>query len=89
MPIDEFIEQLGAIEKAPYGTAREQVGIQEAIEDGDGQFRTGPAFRLGDPRITYQQADGTVAYQTLEQLGWSSQRGEAGRGKPVTIAFLP
>ena len=89
MTIDEFIEQVGAIERAPPGTPRDQIGVQEAIEMGNGAFKEGMALRLGDAALTYQQADGTTAYQTLEQLGWGRQRGQAGRGKPVTIAFLP
>ena len=89
MPFDEFCEGLDAFKKAPYGTPREQIGVQEGIEIGDGQFRAGTAYRLGDSRIMYQEEDGTFAYKTIEQLGWSSDRGKAGRGKPVTIALLP
>lgn len=65
------------------------IGVQEAIEEGDGEFREGPAFRLGDPKITYESEDGMLAFKTLEQLGWSSDRGVVGRGKPVILAFLP
>ena len=89
MAFDEFCDAIDAIKKAPCGTPREQVGVQEAIEMGDGQFRAGAAYRLGDSRIMYQKQDGTYAYKTLEQLGWSADRGKVGRGKPVTIALLP
>lgn len=89
MTIDEFIEQVGAIDKAPWGTPREYVGVQEAIDLGDGRWEEGKKTCLGMERIRYTQADGTEAFMTLEQLGWGPERGQAGRGKPVTLVMIP
>jgi hypothetical protein len=89
MTIDEFIEQIGAIDKAPWGTPREEIGVQEAIDKGNGNWEAGKKVCLGDPGIQYTQADGTEAFMTLDQLGWSPHRGEAGRGKPVHLCLVP
>lgn len=89
LPFDEFCRRIDAITNAPYGTPTDQIGVQEAVEYGDGEFRPGAAYRLGDPRLVYQQQDGTYVYKTIEQLGWGPNRGEAGQGKPIILALLP
>jgi hypothetical protein len=81
MTLAEFIEQVGAIEKAPLSTPRDQIGVVEVFEGGNGTWHKGTAFMLGD--------GGNRMKQTLQEVGWDSDRGEAGRGKPVILVFLP
>ena len=79
MKLGEFIEQVGALERAPAGTPHDYIGVQEIIEGGNGVWHKGTAFMLGD----------WLADSTLNEVGWSSDRGEFGRGKPVIVVFLP
>lgn len=50
-------------------------GISECIEVGDGVWRQGFSFKLGDPNSD----------QTLEELGWTEARGTV--SKPVWLAL--
>jgi hypothetical protein len=81
MTLAEFIEQVGAVEKAPSSTPRDQIGVVEVLEGGNGTWHKGTAFMLGD--------GGDRMKQTLQEVGWDNDRGEAGRGKPVILVFLP
>jgi hypothetical protein len=81
MTIKEFIEQIGAKELKPARARDEDVGIIEVIESGDGTWQLGSKFLLGD-------TDERLA-QSLAQVGWDEMRGEAGKGKPVWLVFLP
>lgn len=81
MTIKEFIEQVGALARAPTRTSDDEVGVCEVIESGDGTWQKGSQFTMSD----------TVAKlgQTLADVGWDELRGEAGMGKPVWLVFLP
>lgn len=79
MPVREFIEQVGALDAVPPSYPRHQVGVTETYELGEGKWAPGTTITLGDRR----------ADLTLADVGWTQNRGEAGRGKPVTIAFYP
>jgi hypothetical protein len=81
MTLEEFIEQVGAAEKAPANTPRDRIGVVEILEGGNGTWHQGTAFMLGDEEWRMKQ--------TLEEIGWDNERGEAGRSKPVILAFLP
>ena len=81
MRLAEFIEQIGAVGRAPPGTPPDQIGICEIVEAGNGAWRKGSAYYFGDGPHKMSQ--------TLDQLGWGDDRGEAGRHKPVTICVLP
>lgn len=81
MTLTEFIEQVGAVEKAPPGTPRSQIGVVEVLEGGNGTWHRGTAFTLGDEDRRMKA--------TLQEVGWDNNRGEAGRSKPVTLVFLP
>jgi len=79
MKLNEFIEQVGAIDRAGPGVPRDRVGVQEILEAGNGVWRKGSEFMLDDWQ----------GQSTLEDIGWSNDRGEAGRSKPVILVFLP
>ncbi len=80
MNIKEFIEQVGAPARAPKRCSEDAIGLCEVTEVGDGTWQKGSVFTLGDlPKLG----------QTLEDVGWDDQRGEAGMGKPVWLVFLP
>ena len=81
MTIREFIEQLGAEDRAPAGTPPEWIGIVEILEAGNGRWHKGTQFLISDPddRLT----------QTLEQVGWDADRGARNRAKPVRLMCLP
>ena len=79
MTVAEFIEQIGAINKAPVGTPRNQIGVTEILEAGSGLWHKGTTFLLGDGR----------SCQTLADVGWDNDRGEAGRSKPVHLIMEP
>ena len=81
MTMKEFIEQVGAPERAPARSSAEEVGICEVIESGDGTWQKGSQFCLGD-------SDARLG-QTLAGVGWDELRGEAGMGKPVWLVLLP
>jgi hypothetical protein len=81
MTLAEFIEQVGAVEKAPANTPRDQIGVVEVLEGGNGTWHKGTAFTLGDGDHRLNQ--------TLQDIGWDNDRGEAGRSKQVILVFLP
>lgn len=81
MTIVEFIEQVGVMERAPAGTPRHLMGVTEALEGGGGVWHKGTTFLLGDGVYRLNQ--------TLAEVGWDNDRGEAGRSKPVTLVFMP
>ena len=81
MTLGEFIELIGAVEKAPAHTPHDQIGVVEVLEGGNGTWHKGTAFMYGD--------GGYRMNQTLQDVGWDNDRGEAGRSKPVILAFLP
>ena len=81
MALGEFIEQVGAVEKAPANTPADQIGVVEVLEGGNGTWHKGTMFMLGD--------GGARMNQTLQDVGWDNDRGEAGRSKPVILVFLP
>ncbi len=88
MKLIEFIEQVGALDHAPAGTPPEYVGVQEIIEGGNGVWHKGTVHLLGDNPFM-PESSGHQVEKTLERVGWTSDRGEAGRGKPVILVFLP
>lgn len=79
MKLGEFIEQFGAVDRAPAGTPHNHIGVQEIIPGEQGVWHKGTAFTFGDGAW---QMD-----QTLEEIGWGKDRGDA--GKPVVLVFLP
>jgi hypothetical protein len=81
MKLEEFIEQVGAVERAPANTPRDRIGVVEVLESGNGTWLKGTEFMLGDD-------DGRMN-MTLQEVGWDNDRGEAGRSKPVILVFLP
>jgi hypothetical protein len=86
MTLREFIEQVGGIQRAPPRTPQHHVGVIETRKAWDAVTRevrwlAGTAFLLSD-------RDGRLD-QTLEQVGWTAHRGEAGREEPVYLVFLP
>jgi hypothetical protein len=81
MTIKEFIEQVGAVARAPPRTKDDNVGVCEIIEIGDGIWQKGTAFFKGDAAERLEQSLGDV--------GWDEVRGEAGKGKPIWLALLP
>lgn len=81
MTLEEFIEQVGAVERAPANTPRDRIGVVEVLEAGNGTWLKGTEFMLGDE-------DGRMS-MTLQEVGWDNDRGEAGRSKPVILVFLP
>ena len=89
MDLMEFIEQAGALERAPAGTLREYAGVQEIIEGGNGVWHKGTTHLLGDDPLMPPDSSGRRVPKTLESVGWTSNRGEAGQGKPVVLVFLP
>lgn len=80
MPIKEFIEQIDAAGRAPARASQEAIGICEMIEVGDGVWRKGSQYLLGDL---------VKIGQSLGDAGWDEFRGEAGMGKPVWLVVLP
>lgn len=81
MTIKEFIEQVGALARAPARSSDDAVGVCEVLEAGDGTWQKGSVYSLGD----------SVARLglTLADCGWDELRGEAGMGKPVWLVLLP
>ena len=80
MNIKEFIEQVGAVARAPARSSDDDVGVCEVIETGDGTWQKGSEFTLGDL---------TKLDRSLRDVGWDELRGEAGMGKPVWLVLLP
>lgn len=78
MPIHELIEQLDCVKNAPPGYPREQIGLAEVFERGNGWFDVGTKIFLGDAR----------ANLTIKEA-WGDSIGEQGRSRPKWLVLFP
>jgi len=81
LTVRELIDGAGAREEYPADYPWQCIGFTEALDNGDGTWAEGTTFLLGD--------DHRKLNQTLAQVGWTRDRGEAGQRPPVTLVFAP